>query len=439
MAIPQRRGSRIVRDSGAMGVAISQLESEAMAAVDDGAILSDLQALVSIPSVDGSTAEPEIQQWCAERLGELGCSVDKWEIDLEKLRLDADFPGMEVERRTAVGCVGVLGGAAQQPALALYGHTDVVPPGDLDAWSGHDPFTLRVGDGVAWGRGACDMKAGVAAILGAIDAVRRSARPLRRPVAAHFVSGEEDGGIGAFATLRRGHTAGVCVSAEPTEGSVIPANAGSLTFRLEVAGLATHGSARSRGVSAIEKFELIHRALREFERQRNTAAPKLFAHLDLPWPLSVGVINAGDWASTVPDRLIARGRYGVRVDETISAAILAFESTVAEACAGDDWLAVHPVRVSWPGGMFAAGELPEGHQLLEEVRQAVADVRGKKAQVFGGPYGSDLRHYAAAGIPTVQYGPGDVRFAHACDEHVQLADVFACARVYALLIARLCG
>jgi acetylornithine deacetylase len=69
----------------------------------------------------------------------------------------------------------------------------------------------------------------------------------------------------------------------------------------------------------------------------------------------------------------------------------------------------------------------------------VSDVRGRAPLTRGGPYGSDLRHYAAAGIPTVQYGPGELQFAHASDEHVELADIFACARVYAVLIARLCG
>ncbi len=416
----------------------SELESAIVAAVDDDAILSDLRALVAIPSVDGTTAEAEVQRWCAQRLSERGCSVDTWDIDLGELRTDQDFPGMEVDRRTAVGCVGVFGDATQQPALALYGHTDVVPPGDLAAWPHGDPFTLHVDDGIAWGRGACDMKGGVAAILGALDAVRRSGGELRRPVAVHCVSAEEDGGVGAFATLRRGHTADVCVSTEPTDGHIIPANAGSLTFRLEVPGRATHGSTRTRGVSAVEKFELVHRALRELERKRNVGAPELFAHLDLPWPLSIGIVQAGDWASTVPDRLVAEGRYGVRADESIPEAITAFESAVAETCAADGWLADHPVAVSWPGGRFAPGAMPEGHHLLDDVRRAVTDVRAREPRALGGPYGSDLRHYSAAGIPTVQYGPGSVRFAHASDEHIKLVDLFACARVYAVLITRLC-
>jgi len=94
--------------------------------------------------------------------------------------------------------------------------------------------------------------------------------------------------------------------------------------------------------------------------------------------------------------------------------------------------------VTWPGGRFEPGALPEGHRLLADTCRAVEDVRSSTPASRGGPYGSDLRHYTRAGIPTLQYGPGDVRFAHATDEHVDLADVQACARVYALMALRSC-
>jgi acetylornithine deacetylase len=418
---------------------LTATERDVLSRLDEAEVVRDLADLVAIASVDGAAGEPEAQRWCAERLSGLGLDVDCWDIDVTAESERPDFPGMEVPRTTAVGCVGMLGAGPATPALALYGHTDVVPPGDLDRWPDRDPFTMRVVDGVAWGRGTCDMKAGVVAAIAAAAAIGHSGVSLRRPLAVHCVSGEEDGGIGAVATLRRGHTAEVCVNAEPTAGTVLAAAAGSLTFRLEVHGLAAHGSMRYRGVSAIEKFELVHRALRDLEARRNTDAPPLFAHLELPWPLSVGVVAAGDWASTVPDRLVAEGRYGVRIDETVSEAMAQFEAAVRVACAADAWLSEHPVTVAWSGGIFAPGQLPQGHRLLDDVSQASCDVRGAMPPVFGGPYGSDLRHYARAGIPTLQYGPGDVRYAHAPDEHVELADVFACARVYALLALRLCG
>jgi acetylornithine deacetylase len=419
--------------------ALADDEQRVLDLVDDAEIARDLRELVAIPSVDGSPDEAEAQRWCAERLAGIGLRVDRWDVELDRLRERPDFPGMEVERDTLAGCVATLGPDAE-PSLALCGHTDVVPPGDASAWSGRDPFDLRVDDGGrAWGRGACDMKGGVAAVIGATAAIARARIPLRRALAVHCVSAEEDGGAGAYATLHRGHRAESCVIAEPTNGDVISANAGSLTFRLDIEGLSTHGSTRTRGVSAIELFEVVHGALRALEADRNAEIPAPFDHLDLAWPLSVGIVSAGDWASTVPDRLVASGRYGVRVDETVDDARRQFEDAVAAACAADPWLRNHPVSVTWPGGVFAPGALPSRHRLLDDVHRAVRDVRGAEPADFGGPYGSDLRHYATAGVATLQYGPGDVRLAHAVDEHVSLDDVMACARVYALLAVRSCG
>ncbi|MFC6707290.1 ArgE/DapE family deacylase [Flexivirga alba] len=417
-------------------------ERRVLGLVDDAAILADLAELVGIPSVGGSAGEVVAQQWCAEKLRMLGLEVDAWGIDVAELTADPDFPGAEVDRERALGVVGVLppsaGSTTDRPALAFCGHTDVVPPGNLDAWTG-DPFVLRVEDGRGYGRGVCDMKAGVVAMIAAVDAVRRSNVHRSRPLAIHCVSGEEDGGLGAFATLRRGHRADACVITEPTAGAVIPANAGSLTFRIEVPGLATHGSQRWQGVSAVDKLNIVQQALRQLEKDRNVEIPSEFAHLEIPWPLSIGKIHAGDWASTVPDLLVAEGRYGVRPGESVSDARRAFEQAVADRADQDPWLREHPVRISWPGGVFASGRLPVGHPLLAEVTDAVMHVRGSAPDVRGAPYGSDLRLYAAAGVPTLQYGPGRVEQAHAVDESVEIGDVLACARVYALLALRACA
>ncbi|NEA33841.1 ArgE/DapE family deacylase [Streptomyces sp. SID13031] len=417
----------------------SEIEQAVLAAVDDQQIVTDLQTLVRIPSVDGTSAESEIQTWCAERLGELGMAVDHWQLDLPSITADSDFPGMEVDREEAWGCVGVLQSGGT-PGLIFNGHVDVVPVGDIALWPGGNPFSARVGDGIMWGRGTCDMKGGLAAIIGAVAAIAATGITLTKPLAVHTVVGEEDGGLGAFGTLKRGHTGEACVIAEPTAGGVIPANAGSLTFRLEIPGLATHGSTRTRGVSAIEKFAVIQQSLVALEIERNRDPHPLLKHLDLANPLSVGTIQAGDWASTVPDLLIAEGRYGVRLGEPVAEARQAFEQAIASACSGDEWLRDHPVKVSWPGGVFTSGLLPEGDPLLDDMLQAATAAGATEVpEVKGGPYGSDLRQYAAAGIPTLQYGPGDVRYAHATDEHVLLAEVLHCARAYALLAVRRCS
>lgn len=419
-------------------MALTVVEQAVVDAIDADGVVADLDALVAFPSVGGSAGEAAVQQWCADRLTELGAKVDHWKLDLAELRVSAGYPGEEVERDEAYGCVGVFGDHSERPGLVLSGHTDVVPPGDLSRWSHHPWRLAREGD-VLYGRGTSDMKAGVAAIFAAVRALQACGVTLRRPLAVHTVIGEEDGGLGAFATLQRGHIGDACVIAEPTDACVVPANAGSLTFRIEVPGRAAHGSSRLDGYSAVDATVPLLAALRELETRRNRDVDPLLGHLELPYPISVGIVRAGDWASTVPDLLIAEGRYGVRLDEPVEHARTEFKTAIAQACATDPWLSAHPARVSWPGGAFASGRLPAGHPLLDAARRTVEDVEGWEPAIRGAPYGSDLRQYAAAGVPTVQLGPGAVASAHSVDEFVTLVEVVAFARVYAVLALRLCG
>lgn len=414
-------------------------EAAALAAVDEAALGRTLLELVSVPSVTGSAAESELQHQLAGRLEWLGMDVDLWSLDLPALRADPDFPGTEAPREEAWGLVGTTPDGGDGPTLILQGHVDVVPPGDLAAWDG-DPFVPRVTGDLVHGRGACDMKAGLAAHLAALAAIRTAGIRLRGRVAAHFVVGEEDGGLGAFGTLRRGHRGDACVIAEPTASTLITANAGALTFRIAVPGKAAHGSSREQGVSAVDAYLPLHRALAALETERNRDPDPLLAEYPIPYALSVGTVRAGDWASSVPDLLVAEGRLGVRLGEEPADARAEFERCVAEACAADPWLRDRPAAVSWPGGQFASGRLPEGHVLADVAGSAYADATGGPwPRRRGATYGSDLRHYTGAGIPTLQYGPGDIAVAHSEREHVSLREVVEAARTLVLTVLRTVG
>ncbi|MCT7356633.1 M20/M25/M40 family metallo-hydrolase, partial [Streptomyces sp. 15-116A] len=328
---------------------LSDVEAAALAAIDEEALGRTLLELIAVPSVTGSAAESELQHLLARRLESLGMEVDLWSMDVPALRAHPDFPGLEAPREEAWGLVGTTPDGGGGPTLILQGHVDVVPPGDLAAWDG-DPFVPRVTGDVVHGRGACDMKAGLAAQLAALTAIRAAGIRLRGRVAAHFVVGEEDGGLGAFGTLRRGHTGDACVIAEPTARTLITANAGALTFRIAVPGKAAHGSSRERGVSAIDAYLPLHRALAALETERNRDPSPLLAEYPIPYGLSVGTLRAGDWASSVPDLLVAEGRLGVRIGEDPADARAGLERCVAQACAADPWLRDHPATVTWPGG-----------------------------------------------------------------------------------------
>ena len=418
---------------------LSAAEAAVLSAVDEEWLVDRLCRLVAVPSIGGTAAESEVQHLVAGWLEELDCEVDRWQIDLDDAAAAADAPGQEVARTEAWGVVGTVQAAEDGvPALILSGHTDVVPPGDRALWPA-DPFVPWITGGAVHGRGACDMKAGVVAALGALAAVRTAGVRLVRPVAVHGVIGEEDGGLGAWASLERGHRGDVCVIPEPTAQAVVTANAGALTFRLEVVGRAAHAAIRDQGVSAVELFADVHAELRAFEAERQQDADPRFGDAPYPYGLSIGRVEAGDWASSVPDRLVAEGRYGVRLGEPVAAARTAFEDRLAAICAAHEWLAGHPVRVTWTGGAFASGELPAGHALLPAMRSAVADAGGGMLPERAIAAGSDRRQYAAAGIPTLHYGPGDLALAHGPREKVPVAEVVTAARAFALLTLRTCG
>ena len=423
---------------------LSDAERAALEVVDEigeAGWAAQLAELIAIPSVTGTAGEADAHRWVAARLEALGCAVDHWQVDLDATTSDPEFPGMEAPREEAWGTVGVLGGdITDEAAVAFQGHIDVVPPGDLSLWEG-DPFTARTVDGVMFGRGACDMKAGVVANLVAVEALQRAGVRLPGPVAVHAVGGEEDGGLGAFATLRRGHRARGCVITEPTGGRVIVATGGALTFTLTVEGASTHGSTRYEGVSAFDVFIPVYRALQDLERERNESVVESMREFPIAYPLSVGRVEAGDWSSTVPDRLVAEGRYGVAIGEDVATARAALEERVAEASAADPWLRNHAVQVEWSGGQFASGQYlaSEGdaeHWLLPTVQDAVVHLGGERPAAGGAPYGSDLRLYNGGGIPSLHYGPGEAKHAHSTFERVRVADIGAVARALVLTALR---
>lgn len=425
---------------------MSPAQSRVLETVDamTATMVAAVSTLVKIPSISGTDEENVAQHHMASLMNEGGLETDLWPIDLDEMFAQSDFPGVEVDRREAWGLIGRLPGAGSgsgdAPTLMLNGHVDVVPIGDPNAWT-FPSFDGAIRDGNLHGRGSCDMKAGLIAAHWAVQAIRSSGVRLRGDLLLAAVQGEEDGGLGTYALLRRGWRADACLIPEPTDLDVVPANGGSLTFRLKVHGHATHASRRTEGVSAIEKFWPIWQALGELETCRHTHVDPMAARWKLAHPLSIGTVHAGDWASSVPDLLVAEGRLGVALDEPVENARAEFESAVAAACQADDWLRDHPVEVEWWGGQFASGRLSADSDLVDRMQRAHGVASGQRPhEVWAAPYGSDLRLLVGqGGIPTLQYGPGDVALAHGPDELVPVEDIAITARALALMALDICG
>lgn len=414
---------------------------------DRDRVLHDACELLAYPSIGGSIAEVEVNDYLARRWEAEGYGVHRWDIDIAETTQRSDFPGMEVERTQALGVLARVPGSGGGRTLLLNGHTDVVPSGDIAAWH-RDPFAPRVSDldGVSRliGRGACDMKAGLVAAWEAVRLVREAGIQLRGDVLLAPVSGEEDGGLGTYCLLQEMHTMGIhadaCIVPEPTDLDLVPANGGALTFRLKVHGAAVHASRRTEGVSAIEKFVPLLHALEDLERERNANVDPLMRRWPVAYPLSLGTVTAGDWASTVPDLLVAEGRLGVALDESTDDARASLEAAVAHACSQDPWLRDHPASIEWWGGQFASGRTDPDADIVRLVGSRHQAKTGHSPETYGGPYGSDLRLLTGiGGIPTVQYGPGDSAVAHSPNEFVDVDDVLTCAEVLAGVIVDFCG
>jgi acetylornithine deacetylase len=411
----------------------------AAAAVDPAALRDDLVALVRTPSVTGD--EATIQAGLADRLEALGMAVEVFHPDPAAIRDDPAWPGEEVPRTTlpvVLGRAGRPGGAR----LVLSGHVDVVPPGDRATWTG-DPWSGDVRGGFLHGRGTCDMKGGVAAILGAVRALAASGAlaALHGELIVALVPSEEDGGQGTLAAIRAGATGDMAIIPEPSSLDVVVAHAGAITFRLTVPGRAAHASRRTEGVSALANLQTLVRALEADEARRNDAeTDPLMTALGLPYPTIVGTVAGGEWASTVMDRVVADGRYGVRLDQTPQGAEAELRACIYAANAADPFLRDHPAIVEIVGARFAPARVAADHALPAGLAAVAEAVTGHRPQTLGVPYGADMRLFIEVGeTPCVIFGPGDVRLAHGADERVPFAEVEACARVLAAWVAQELG
>jgi acetylornithine deacetylase len=372
-------------------------------------LVDDLAAAVRVPSLTGD--EKPVLELLAERGEALGLRAELREYDLEAIRAHPGWPGAEAPREELWGLT--LTRPGRGPRLALCGHVDVVDVG-TESWT-HEPFSGAVADGRVHGRGSVDMKAGVVAALHGLA----DAQP-GREVVLHCVASEEDGGQGCFAELERDSEYEACLITEPTGFETVCAQGGSLTVIGEVLGKAAHAAERLHGRSAIDAYLPVHAALTDHEHALNAdIEDDLMRELELAYPLVVGTLKAGEWASTVPDRLEFSCRLPVRVGESFDDALAAMQRAV-----GPD------VRLRVDGGRFQAARTDEAGRFAQLVREVAG------GGFAGVPWGADMRLWTAKGIPTVMCGTHGIERAHAVDEYVEIADVVRLASVVQQVVER---
>ena len=418
--------------------AVTSLERRVLAAVDADALVDRLCRFVSVRSLNGTSGEDDAQRFLADEMRAIGLDVDTWPLDMAALRQHPAYTA-EVDRAEGLGVTGSMG-RGNGPALILNGHVDVAPVGDEGLWT-YPPWRGTVADGRVYGRGALDMKGALCCALSAAEAIRDAGVALEGRLLVQSVIGEEDGGTGTLGAVLRGPGADAAIVLEPTELQLSPAQAGALNFRLTVPGRTAHGAMRAEGVSAIEKFVPLLQAILALEARRNRAVTDpLFGDYALPIPICPGIVRAGNWASNVAESLVCEGRYGVAIGEDLDEARGELHAAVAEAAAGDPWLRDHPPLLEWWGAQFAPAAIASDHAIVRSVGAAFEDATGRKPRLQGMTYGADMRLLVnQGGIPTMMFGPGNIRVAHQPDEYVPIDELVAAARTLALTIVRFCG
>jgi acetylornithine deacetylase len=397
-----------------------------------------LQELVRVLSVTGD--EGAVGEVVERAFSERGLDVDTWDATPEEMEPYRDHVGEQDSYENRPNVAGVRRGKGGGRSILLNAHVDTVDLGDSAAWKG-DPLSGALEGDLLYGRGSCDMKGGLVTHLVALDALSDLGLGLRGDVTVAATVGEENGGLGALSTVLRGYRADAALITEPTRLALVPAQGGSLVFRLKIPGRSAHAAVRDEGVSALEKFVPIFENLRELEQERNgVLSHPLYDGVSNKVPINIGLVRAGNWASTVPESLVAEGRVGLIPGEEVGPFKDLVSERIATVAERDPWLREHPPKLEWFGGQFAPAEVQPDAPICEALKRAHERVTGEVPTVEGVPYGADMRLFIRFGnMPCVMYGAGDVNVAHAPDEHISVTELLTATTTVACLLADWCG
>ncbi|WP_022661466.1 ArgE/DapE family deacylase [Paucidesulfovibrio longus] len=329
-------------------------------------------------------------------------------------------------------------GIGGQSAL-FNGHLDVVSPEPLGLWS-RDPFEPVVEDGWMYGRGAGDMKSGVAAMTYAAYALRKAGFGLASPLTLEAVIEEECSGNGALACRVAGVDAHAVLIPEPFGPRLYTAQVGVLWFRIDVGGRPVHVQEAGAGANALEKCFPLIQALRELEEEMNQGPlPAPYDEFEHPLNLNVGALQSGDWPSTVPASATLRCRMAYLPGQRFQDVRKQIEATVARAAKADPWLAENPPVVEFYGFRSDGHVQRRDAQPLEALAQCHEALTGEPVEEYVSTCTTDLRAFYDYGSARgCCYGPVAERI-HGADERVLLSSVTHTAKAYALFAARWCG
>jgi acetylornithine deacetylase len=411
------------------------MDAEILAAVaaEEAAMAELLADLVGAPTLLGDEAAG--QAIMRRAFADVG--LEPFDVLLDPAALDG-HAGAAPFSWDVAGKANVL--ATWEPAapadgrsLILNGHVDVVSPEPSSLWTG-PPFEARRDGDWVYGRGAGDMKSGLAAIVGSVRGLRALGLAPRGRVQLQSVVEEECTGNGALACVLAGHTADAAILTEPTRGAVWNAQVGVLWFQVRVVGLPAHAGDAPEGANAIEASIAVIEALRGLEAELNVVKPPPYAAYPHPINLNVGMIRGGDWPSTVAGECVTHFRLALFPGERIADLKERVERTVAGVSLG-----AFDTEVLYDGFACEGYELEPDAPLVTGLLDACERATGRRPPLFASTATTDARSFQLYGdTPAVCFGPvADNE--HGVDERVHLPSVTETAQTIALFIRDWCG
>ncbi len=389
--------------------------AEIEAAIDPDWMARVLREMILIRSENpfddppgAGTREQEMAEYLAGHMADLGMQVEKHDVR----------PGRP-------NVFGVLPGSSGRTRLMLAGHMDTARTAGYP-----DAYEVRVADGKMYGRGACDMKAALAAYLGAARALRLSGARLSGTLILCGIVDEEYQMLGSKAIGQTGRMADQGIIGEPTNLRVCPANKGRVSTKIITRGRAAHSSVPEKGVNAIAAMARVIGSFEDYNRELLGRPPHPLCGNGRFTP---GVIRGGVQVNMVPDYCELEVDRRTLPGETRASVYAELQARIDRADSGAPDFKSEITEPTW---LIAPNDIAPSEPVVQALRGAHVELTGRDPGVEAFVAGSDAPYM---GFPTVICGPGSIAQAHTTCEFVDLGEVVDAARLYLHTALQLLG
>ena len=385
------------------------MENQILSKINAEEVGSLIQELVRIPTQNPPGMEKSGAEFVVQKLRQWGIQADL-------------IPEPYESRPQAWGQVAGLG---ERPTLVLNGHIDIVPEGDATQWD-FPPFEGKIVNGRVYGRGASDMKGGLAAMMITAKILNEIKDQLRGKLVLQFAIGEETGEPGTkLLLLNRGLRGDYGIVLEPTGLRVATAEKGLAWFRVTLQGRPVHGSVAEQGINAIEKAVKFANEIMNYNSEISGRIHQLVGNAKC----SITMINAGTKENVIPESCSIILDRRINPDETVGSVENEIRSILDQLASEDPDFKYALQRTM----VYESAEVPTDAFLAQVVRKYAARVAGIPEEPYGTLFSTDVRNFINdANVEAVTFGPGEPNQPHTFNESIEIDEVAKCIKILLL-------